>query len=182
MADSMFLLVIKQTGHVLAAFTELPDGSEPKLDDVCGADFMAGSVRDAATPGAPLAVPVAREQLELRSAPLALDVLANPRGFVADGSTTTPIVAPAPNIVLTLVAGTIGAADFTDKSFVALNLSGAPGEERRLGLAPAQPPFTPITLKTSPAAGVDSPISGGADYDVLVAIPGRPLFLKRVTA
>ena len=183
MTDTMFLLVIKQTGHVLAAYSELPDGANPELEDVCGADFMVGSVRDEATQGLPLAVPVARDQLELRSAALDAAVMANPRGFVADGSTTTPIVSPAPNPAPVLTAATISSGSFIDKSIVALNLSGDTAAERRLGMAPAVLPFTTITLKTSPAAGVAAPISaGGEQYDVLIAIPGLPLVLAEVVA
>ncbi len=181
MAGKMHLLVLRQTGHVLAAYCKIPGGNDPALDEICGADFTVGSVRTRGAPDTPLAVPVARDQLELRSAPRDDAVLANPRGFVADGSTATPIVGAPPGLTVTLSSSSISAG-FTEKTFVALNRSDD-GSERRLALAPATTPFSPMTLKTSPAAAVDSAISaGGVTYDVLIALPGRPLILTRIVA
>ncbi len=182
----MYLLVLKATGHVLAAYTEVPKGADPTIENLCGADFMVGSVRTAAAPADPITIAVAREQIEVRSAPLDADVLANPRGFVADGSTTTPIVPPTQALqAVTLDPNLIDVPDFAGKQgLVVLNRSDDPTHERRLGTPPEQAPFDSVTLKTSPSAAIVSPISAaaGTDYDVLIAVPGRPLALLVVTA
>ncbi|MFZ5743999.1 MAG: hypothetical protein ACOY7T_05910 [Pseudomonadota bacterium] len=181
MAQSMHLIVLKETGHVLGALSGAAFAADPTLEDLCGEAFPVSGVRRAASPGNPGVVLVPREQLALKSVTLDPAVLAACRDYIIDGTHLTRIVPPGGVPAVSLDQDKVNLAGLGEKTLVAIGGADDPEADRRIGIA-SSIPFSPIMLGTIPDGAVAMPVVAGAQCMVMVATLGKPIRVVRETA
>ncbi|HFA59724.1 MAG TPA: hypothetical protein ENJ83_03435 [Rhodospirillales bacterium] len=187
MIDTMHLVCLQETGHVLAALAAETSGDPPALEAVVGDQLHLASARSTEDGTAGLAaattlVPVSL--LELKSAPFDRRVLANPLHHAMDGGRVVqlpPLLTPAApslndELTLTLNGGTLDT-----RGFSVVARAGDPADQLRVqsgkfidadGNGTADPLVLPLTIMPgdTPAA-----IEAPGDYDIFVALEGmRP--------
>jgi hypothetical protein len=132
MSDTMHLICLKDTGHVLAALAATTAGDPPALARVIGEQLHLASVRSTenATDGLAAATTyVPASLLELKSVPLDARVIANPLHHAIDGGRVVrlpPLAAPpAPTLTQSTITLDGGTPD--TKGLAVVDRAGDPG-------------------------------------------------------
>ena len=181
MAQSMHLIVLKDTGHVLGVLSGIAFAADPKLEEICGESFPVSGVRTRAATGDPGAVMVPRELLELKTVPLDPAVIAGCREYLIAGTHLTRIAPPGTLPAISLDADKVNLPGLAEKTMVVVSGASDPATERRVGLS-SSTPFTPVVLGALPDGAVPAPVDAGADCMVMVATQGKPVRVARETA
>jgi hypothetical protein len=176
MTQQMHLVVITETGHILAAVAETVAAGDPTVEALVGEDL---EVMVAQQTGAtsPLSTLVPADLLEVKTVAYDSAVLANPQSHVVDGGRVARIPPSAAATVIALTHDTITLtktvpdvpvtvilASSADPTVERRAQSGRFGADATLALTHA------ILPGDTPAA-----ITTGVNYDVLIAYAGRRL-------
>lgn len=193
MSDTMHLICLKETGHVLAALAATTAGDPPALAGVVGAQLHLASVRSTenATDGLPAATTyVPASLLELKSAPLDARVIANPLHHAVDGGRVVrlPPLAVPPAPILTQSTITLDGGTPDTKGLAVVDRADDPGGDQLRVQAgkfidpDADGTSDPLALALATLPD-DTPagIEGTGNYDIFVALGGmRPYWAMHV--
>lgn len=192
MSESMTLVTLVDTGHVLAAVTQTAPGGDLEPADLVG---DALPVKRATDTGVDYTLHVPSAFLEVKTAPFDPAVVANPQKYVINGggpvklnSLSSQSSAPSPALLQHGLNVTGFVMDADIKAFI----GGKPGGNAvqavvsgELKLNPPAAADVTIELTTPPGAGgtpgVPISLVSGEDYGLLVAIAGMPLFFGEET-
>lgn len=173
---TMHLLVIKDTGHVLAALTQTVSAGEPDVETLTGTSFPVQRPRSTGSAFAPEVTRVPAEMLERKSVAFDAAVAANPQAYVVDGGRPTrlPDTAPNPPVVdrsATRIAG--GLQDVP--VVVALAAQGQPEVDWRSKSGAFDLNGAVVLEHSVPPGAPPAELPTGRDYLVMVAHGGRRL-------
>jgi hypothetical protein len=176
MSDTMHLVVLESTGHVLAALSQTVAGGEPELSALVGSELPVANVRDRAQPAHATLSLLPLEVLALKTVAFDAAVVANPLRYAVDGGRVVELppwaaAPPAPNLDDQTIALKGGAADTAGLAVVARQ--GAPDGDRRVqgGTFPQAGGDLVLPLSILPDDTAAAIATG--DYDVFVALAGR---------
>ena len=175
MTRQMHLLVIKETGHIIAAAAQNVSAGDPTVNALAGTDFPV-KVRPVTGATAAAQTLAAADLLEVKAVAFDQAVIAHPQVHVVDGGRVARIP-PLPALAPILKAATIEFSGGTANIPIVVILAAAadPSAQRR-----AQAGKFDSTGKASLAHAIlpgDTPaaIPAGHQYLVLIACAGRRL-------
>jgi len=182
MSQSMHIVTLKETGHILAAFAETTSSGEPDLKAVVGRDLPIWKPRQEGDVETAVVSLVPVEVLELKSVPLDSAVIANPQKHAVDGGRVVelpPWGAP-PGHALNETKVTLEDGTSNTKGLAIVAREGAPDVERRVQSGEFADPLVDLELPLAILPG-ESPasVTTGQDFDIMVALAGRrPVWVK----
>lgn len=179
MSESMLLLTLKKTGHVLAGVTRRNGGADLDVGALVGEALPVTNRRSDGDSGPELTARLPASVLEIKSAQLDSRVLAAPHDYVIDGGSALIIASDAGT---SLVSGLDG-----DK--LTLGTGGILPETEVLAVVAAIADPAMVRIQEgkfpTPLASLDIPLTvlpgdigasvGAGDYAVMVALPGKRL-------
>jgi hypothetical protein len=177
----MHLVVLKTTGHILAAVAQTLAAGDPTVAALVGSDLpvLGHTPTWAALPVSTL---VPAELLEVRTVAYDSAVLANPQSHIVDGGRVARIPATAPITPTLQAATTTFPAATPDVPIVVVLASAAdPTAERRSGSGKFGTAATAVTHTILPGP-IPATITSGDAYVVMIACGGRRLGWLTLTA
>ncbi len=189
MTETMNLLVIELTGHIVAATAPTVPAGEPKAADLAGTDFPISAVRDEQSALPAISTLLPSELLTVKAVAFDAQVIADPQAYVVDGGRVVRLpVGSAPvaadyDLSADKILVKNGPLDATVLAILAAE--GSPDQERRAqagrfvdvaGTATAT--LNLSVLPDDTTAGITT----GDSYDVMIAQSGQRLLWLRATA
>lgn len=182
MSDTMNLLVIAYTGHVVAGLTRVAGGPDLEADAMAGRALPVRNIRRETSGLAAFTAWIPSGVLEVKSAPLDARVLASPQDYVIDGGVAIRIAADAPaNTVTNLTADRLdlnGAAIAPGEKVLAL--VGASDDPRgTVRVQAGEYPTPAVATLTLPLTVLPDDVSASVPsgpYGIMVALAGRRLY------
>ena len=181
MSESMTVVYIEKTGHVVAALTRDVDTGAPELEAVVGAELPIRNRRESGDGDLGVVAPSAI--LAVKSVALDDAVLADPQAFVVDGG----LLARLPDVTLVDPVTELSTAACTieydggtnppqDIEVLTIVRGPDPGSANlrvQSGTITTQNTDTSMALAILPGEAEAAIPNGGETYTVYVAFPGR---------
>ena len=184
MPATMHIVTIKDTGHIVAAVSQVTTAGDPDLTALVGNDLPLWQPRKSGDAHSATQSLLPAEILEVKTVPLDAAVIAAPLWHVVDGGRVVALPEVAANEIgislsateVTLEKGTAGTI-----GLCVVAADSGPTDERRVqaGKIPANVPpggdtelILPLSILPDDTAAA---IPSGADYNVMVAFAGKRL-------
>ena len=194
MSDSMTLIALAGTGHVLGALTQTAPGDDPEPADLVGESLP---VKRATNLGVDYTLYVPSAMLEVKSAPYDPAVVANPQAYAINGGGPIKLVMPqppdpAPPNPLVLEEQVLTVSGFPVEADIKVFISKKNSESSTSFVVDGTLEFDqngdpnalfPLTSPPSEpgSPGTGATLEGGETYGMLLAVEGVPLFLAEGT-
>ncbi len=191
MSDSMTVIYIEKTGHVVAATTRAVDTGEPELEALVGAELPLRPRREAGDDELAVVAPAAI--LKAKSVALDLAVLSHPLGFVVNGGLLAALpeseVVEASQVSLETVAcsvdyNTAGGKPPEEIEVLTIVRGPDPVDDQlrvQSGKIATDQTAATMSLAILPGEAEAAIPNGGETYTVCVAFPGRRIGFFPVT-
>jgi hypothetical protein len=176
MTLQMHLVVITETGHILAAVAETVAAGDPSVQTLVGEDLEVMMAQQGGATS-PLSTLIPADLLEVKTVGYDSAVLANPQSHVVDGGRVARIPPSAAATAITLAHDTITLTKtIPDVPVIVILASSAdPTAERRAQSGRFGADATLALTHAILPGDTPAAITAGANYDVLVAYAGRRL-------
>lgn len=181
MTQSMSVVFIKDTGHVVGASTQLAEAGEPDLELAVGDAFPLHNLRAETSNISALELPLPRAVLDIKSVPYDPAVLAQPQSHVVDGGFVVEIppsaVPDEPALKPDKITPEIDPAAPDDLKVLTIVVGLTPSNtERRVQSGVIEAGETKVDLNLSVLPGEPAAnIAAGSYYGICVAVSGLRL-------